>query len=210
MPDDREELADVPPEEFVAARDALATRLKAEGNAAEAAEVKKLRKPTVAQWITQQVRRRHPDEVDALRAASKEVAAAQEQAITSGNRDVLRDASGRRREALTVVGELVDRVLAQSGRGPQYRDEVLGAIESEVTADVSAGTFGLRDDLKLPARPKKRRKEPARDLAAERRTAEAKAAIEAAEDRVRRARDALERAEADLTALRQRHGRAQR
>jgi hypothetical protein len=199
-----DELADVPPEEFVAARDELAKRLNADGNAAEAAEVKKLRKPTVAQWITDQVRRHHADDVDALRAASGEVAAAQEAAITSGNRDVLRDASAKRRDALDGVGRAVDEVLAQKGRPAQYRDEVLSVIESDVTAEIASGTFGLRDDLELPERPKK---EPVRDRAAERRAAEAKAAIEAAEERVRRAREALARAESDLAALMERHGR---
>lgn len=204
MRDEHDELAGVPPEEFVGARDALAKRLKAEGNAAEAAEVKKLRKPTVAQWITDQVRRRHAEDIDALRAASSEVAAAQEEAIMSGDRDPLRAASTKRRNALNAVGRAVDDVLAASGRPSQYRDEVLSEIESRVTAEIASGTFGMRDDLELPERPKK---EPTRDLAAERRAAEAKAAIEAAEERVRRARDALDRAESDLATLVERHGR---
>jgi hypothetical protein len=207
VPADRDELADVPPERFVAARDELVKRLKDEGNAAEAAEIKKLRKPSVAQWITAQVRRHHAADVDALRAASSEVAAAQEMAITSGNRDALRDASAQRRDALDQVGRAVDEVLAKDLRPAQYRDEVLSVIESDVTAEIAAGTFGLREDLELPERPKKK---PARDRAAERRAAEAKAAVEAAEERVRRARDALERAESDLEALRERQRSGER
>jgi hypothetical protein len=200
-----DELAGVPPEEFVAARDELARRLKAEGDAAAAAEVKKLRKPTVAQWITEQVRRGHANEIDALRTASAGVATAQEQAITSGDRNTLTAATTKRREALNDVGQAVDEVLADHGRPAQYRDEVLSTIESDVTAEVASGTFGLRDDLALPERQKKQRK-PKRDLAAERRAAEAEAAIEAAEERVRRAREALDRAESDLAALRERRG----
>jgi hypothetical protein len=201
MPVDDDELAGVPPEEFVAARDELAKRLKAEGNTAEAAEVKKFRKPTVSQWITDQVRRHHADEVDALRTASAEVAAAQETAITSGDRDALRDATTKRRDALSEVGQVIDQVLARTGRPAQYRDEVLSVIESDVTTEIASGTFGLRDDLEVPELPKKK---PKRDLAAERRAAEEKAAIEAAEERVRRAREALDRAESDLAALLQR------
>jgi hypothetical protein len=209
MSAERDELADVPPERFVAARDELARRLKDEGNTSEAAEVKRLRKPTVAQWITEQVRRHHSGDVDALRAASSEVAAAQETAITSGNRDALRDASAQRRDALDGVGRAVDEVLAKDLRPAQYRDEVLSVIESGVTEEIAAGTFGLRDDLELPEQPTKK-KESTRDRAAERRAAEAKAAVEAAEERVRRARDALERAESDLEALRQRQLRGER
>jgi hypothetical protein len=206
MQDELDDLADVPPEEFVAARDELAKRLKAEGKAAQAAEVKKLRKPTVTQWIADQVRRHHDDDVDALRAASSDVAVAQEAAITSGDRDALRNATAKRRDAVKAVGRAVDQVLARNGRPAQYRDEVLSAIESGVTAEVGAGTFGLRDDLELPDRPKK---EPARDLAAERRAAKAKAAIEAAEARVSRARDELEKAESDLETVVERHGRTE-
>jgi hypothetical protein len=205
MPDTPDELADVPPEEFVAARDELAKRLKAEGNAEEAAAVKKLRKPTVARWVTEQVRRRHTREVDALREASADVAQAQEAAVTRGDRDALRDATAKRRTAAEAVGRAVDEVLASSGRPVQYRDEAVSAIESDVNADIATGTFGLRDDLELPKRPKK--KAPTRDLAAERRAAQAEKAIEAAEDRVRLARHELANAESDLAALRDRYGR---
>jgi hypothetical protein len=132
-----DELADVPPEEFVAARDELAKRLKAEGNADAAAQVKKLRKPTVTQWVADQVRRQHADDVDALRAAVSDVAQAQELAVTQGDRDALRDATTKRRDAVDRVGRAVDDVLASSGRAAQYRDEVLHAIEGGVTDDIA-------------------------------------------------------------------------
>jgi hypothetical protein len=206
MVDEVDELADVPPEEFVAARDELAKRLKAEGNADQAAEVKKLRKPTVTQWVTDQVRRHHTGDVDALRAASGDVARAQEAAVTQGDRNALRDATAKRRAALDGVAQAVDDVLAESERSAQYRDDVLHAIEAGVTDDIASGTFGLREDLELPTRPKKQ--EAARDRVAERRAAEAARAIDAAEGRVRRARDDLEKAEAELAALRERHGRS--
>jgi hypothetical protein len=201
LPDD---LADVPPEEFVAARDALAKRLKAEGKTDEAADVKRLRRPTVTRWIADQVLRHHAREVDALRAALTDVAAAQEAAVTRGDRGALQDATAERREAVSAVGRAVDDVLAGDERPAHHRDEVLHAIESGVTAEVATGTFGLREDLELPERPAPPAK-PARDRVAERREAQARAAIEAAEERVVRAREELERAEAALTALRERH-----
>jgi len=205
--DDRDALPDVPPEEFIAARDELAKQLKADGKATEAAEVKKLRKPTVTQWIGDQVRR-HSDAVDALRAAAVEVAEAQEAAIVSGDRAALRDATATRRAAVETVGRAVDETLARYGRPEHHRDDVLNAIESDVTAEVASGTFGLRDDLELPERAPR---QAARDRKAERRAeeaeAKARAAIDAAEDRVRRARDELERAESALQAALDRHGR---
>jgi hypothetical protein len=205
MPDEPEDLADVPPEEFVAARDELAKRLKAEGKPAEAAEVKKLRKPTVTRWVADQVRRHHAEDVDVLRAALSNVAAAQETAITSGDRGALAEATVERRDAMTALGRAVDDVLDAGERPAHHRDEVLGAIEADVTAEVaSRGTFGVRDDLEVPDRPAKK---PTRDRVAERREAQARAAIEAAETRVARAREELETAEAALEALRERRSR---
>ena len=198
----RDELADVPPEQFVAARDELAKQLKADGQAEEAAAVKKLRKPTVAQWIIEQVRRHRSEAVDALRAASQAVAEAQEAAITSGDRDALRGATAQRRDALAAVGRAVDEVLAANQRPAHLRDEIVQAIESGVTDDIAPGTLGLRDDLELPDLPAR---EPARDRVAERRAAVAEAAIEAAEARVARAREELERAETELDAVRERY-----
>ena len=202
MPETPDDLADVPPEEFVAARDALAKQLKAEGKTSEAAEVKKLRKPTVTRWIADQVLRHHAREVEALRAALKDVAAAQEAAVTRGDRDALQDATAERRDAERALGRAVDDVIAGDDRPTHHRDEVLGAIESAVTAEVASGTFGLRDDLELPERPAGQPQR--RDRVAERREAQARAALEAAEARVARAREELESAEAALAALRER------
>jgi hypothetical protein len=201
--DDFGDLAIVAPEEFVAARDALAKELKAAGEPERAAAVKKLRRPSVAQWLAAQVRHRHPGVVDALFAASRDVAAAQEQAIVKGDRDALRTASARRRDAVTDVERAVDVVLAQTDRPVHYRDEVARAIEDAVTDAVAGGTFGLRDDLELP---EPAAKEPPRDRAAERRAEQAQAAVAKAEARVEQARAALDHAEADLARTREKYG----
>jgi hypothetical protein len=206
MPDELEDLADVPPEGFVAARDELVKRLKADGKATEAAEVKKLRKPTVTRWVADQVRRHHAEEVETLRSALSNVAAAQETAITSGDRGALAEATAQRRDAMTALSRAVDDVLAAGERPVLHRDEVLGAIEADVTAEVaSRGTFGVRDDLEVPERAARK---SARDRVAERREENARAAIEAAEARVARAREELEAAQAALEALRERRGGA--
>ncbi|HUF83918.1 MAG TPA: hypothetical protein VMQ81_04920 [Acidimicrobiia bacterium] len=202
MPDELDDLADVPPEEFVAARDALARRLKAEGKADEAAAVKQRRKPAVAQWIAAQVRRHHGDVVDAFRASLNNVAEAQETAITSGDRDALRRATENRRLAFAALGQAVDEVIARSDRPTHHHDEVLSAIESDVAGDVASGTFGVRDDLELPELPTR---ETPRDRVAERRAATAEAAIAAAEGRVSRAREELTKAEAELEAVMERY-----
>jgi len=200
-----EDLADVPPEAFVAARDALATRLKAEGRVTEAAAVKRLRRPAVQQWLAEQVRRHHADAVDALRDATATVAAAQEALVTGGGRDELRGATAARKVALRAVADVVEQVLARHGRPRSHRDEVVAAIDAAVTAEVAGGTFGLPDDLALPDR---RSSTPARERArqeAARRAAEARAEIDAAQERVSQAREELARAESLLAAVVERH-----
>lgn len=204
MSGDADELADVPPEEFVAARDELARRLKASGERARAAEVKKLRRPTVPQWAAVQVRRRHGEALEALGEALRAVARAQEAAITGGQRQALREAAAERRDALERVGRAVEEVLAEDGRPGHYRDEVVSSIESDLTAEVVPGPFGVSDDLELPERP--RESEPVADPAAQRRAEEARTAIREAELRVSRARQELRTAESELEAVVARHG----
>jgi hypothetical protein len=95
----------------------------------------------------------------------------------------------RRRDGATpssYSGVLLISSSPEAGRSAQYCDEVLGAIDSDITAEVASGTFGLRDDLELPDLPKR---EPPRDRAAAERRAQAPASIDAAEARVSRARD---------------------
>ena len=115
--------------------------------------MKKLRKPTVTRWVADQVRRHHAEDVEALRSALSNVAAAQEMAITSGDRGALAEATAQRRDAMTALGRAVDDVLAAGERPGHHRDEVLGAIDADVTAEVAShGTFGVRDDLEVPER----------------------------------------------------------
>ncbi len=65
-----------PPEEFVAARDALARAVAASGDDIGAARVRRLRRPTVAGWAVNQVARTRPDDVAALVALGDELRAA--------------------------------------------------------------------------------------------------------------------------------------
>jgi hypothetical protein len=131
------------------------------------------------------------------------VAEAQEKAITGGDRDALKTATTERRDAIRAVGRAVEQVLARNGRPDSYKDDVLSELEAEITAEVAGGTFGLRDDLELPARRTPAKPKP--DPEVERRKALAKLEISAARERVRAARDALAEAESDLAAVVERH-----
>ncbi|HEY2330626.1 MAG TPA: GNAT family N-acetyltransferase [Acidimicrobiales bacterium] len=150
MAEELEDLAGVPPEEFVAARDALVKRLKAEGRSTDAARVKGMRRPSVPAWMAAEIRRQRGDLVVAVVDASTEVAGAQSALVAGGDREVLRAATSRRRAALAALGRAVDDLLAGAGRPSHYRDAVLQLIEAEVLAEVAPGTFGLPDDLPVP------------------------------------------------------------
>src|SRR5207245_7893055 len=93
----RNPLADVPPEEFVKARDALVRKLRDEGQAEEARRVAALRRPSTALWIVNQLGRRAPRDVEALIEASQRAQRAQLQGSGS---DELRDARHAQREAM--------------------------------------------------------------------------------------------------------------
>src|SRR5262249_33493925 len=135
------------------------------------------------------------------------VADAKEAPTPRGDASPLPRPTAERRRARGALGRPVDDVLSADQRPRHHHDEVLGAIEADVTAEVaSGGAFGLRDDLELPERPAKERPTRARDRVAERREAQARAALEAAEARAERAGDELEHAAAALAELRERHG----
>ena len=77
-PDTRvDQLYDLPPGEFTAARNALAKALRAEGQRDDADRVAKLRRPTIAAWAINQAVRHHRDRVDALVDAGAQVGRAQ-------------------------------------------------------------------------------------------------------------------------------------
>ncbi|MDQ3146055.1 MAG: hypothetical protein M3R01_03825, partial [Actinomycetota bacterium] len=93
-------LYELAPEEFVAAREALAKELVAEGDRAAAKEVRALRRPTVVAWAANQLVRRHPQAVESLLAAGGQLRAAQEGALGGAGGAGLREAMGERRAAL--------------------------------------------------------------------------------------------------------------
>jgi hypothetical protein len=65
-----------PLDEFIAARDAAVRQVTDSGDRLGAARVKRLRKPSVAAWVINQVAREHPDEIGALAKLGDELRAA--------------------------------------------------------------------------------------------------------------------------------------
>jgi hypothetical protein len=118
-----EDLYGLPLEEFTPARDALARELRAAGRKDEAAEVKSLRKPTVAAWALNRTARDHPDAVAALRSAGADVRAAQEEALGGD--------AGRLRSAGRDLADEVERVAALAADALRAADRPATATQHE-------------------------------------------------------------------------------
>ena len=144
--EDVDDLFEVPPAEFVRARDELAKRLHTEGRADEARDVKQLRRPSVVVWALNQVARHRPKEVERLLEAGDAVRKAQQSR-----------AGARLREAGNALQAEVSRVATEAaellGRAPRVH-EVEAALRS-----AALGGAGSADELRqgrlreVPAAP---------------------------------------------------------
>lgn len=198
-----DDLYSLPPGEFTAGRDALAKRLKADGDKDGAAEVKKLRRPTVGAWAVNTVARQQPDLVDAVYEAGAALGEAQRANIKGKDRDALRTATAARRDA---VSRAVRAAVALAGE--PHRGGIAATFEAAAAGDTSvrAGRltkeleapsgFGVLGDLPdLPEPDPEPEPEPEVDeeaiRAAEQEVADAKAALTEARTRLARAEAAL-------------------
>jgi hypothetical protein len=125
--DDTARLYGLPLDEFTAERDALAKRLRADGERDEAARVKKLRKPSVPAWAVNQAVREDKRAAKALLKAGEGLANAQE-AMLSGS------ASADLRKSMAAHGEAVERMMGPVG-------DALGAGASATNLDRARETL---------------------------------------------------------------------
>src|SRR5262245_26102959 len=109
--EDIDRLFTLDPSEFIKARDELAKRLKAEGRT-EAAEVKALRRPTVAAWAANQVARQNPKEIGELLAAGDDLRQAQRKALSGVKGGGFREAMQRRRKAVDALTDRAESLLS--------------------------------------------------------------------------------------------------
>ena len=136
-PSEASDLYILPLGEFTAARDALAERLKAEGDTDEAERVAKLRKPSVAAWALNRAAQSHPELVSRLVDSHKMLRQA-------GSRQAVEQASVTRRQA---VAAMTDAAMTELDNGSlQTRDRVnrtllAVATDAKGEADLAAGTL---------------------------------------------------------------------
>jgi hypothetical protein len=141
LPDEAAALFRVPPQAFIAERDALVQRLRAEGRDEEASAVKSLRKPTALVWALNQLATREPDALAAVFEAGRALRAAQQTALAgkpSGAED-LRVATTARRDAVARARDAAVAIVEEAGhRGAGQADAIATALEAAST-DAEAG-----------------------------------------------------------------------
>jgi hypothetical protein len=129
MPTPAEEidrLYGLPLDQFTPARDQAAKQLRAGGDRASAEEIKRQRKPSVAAWALNQMRRRDPDRVIELLDAGEALRSAQDRLLSGGDRGLLRKAAARERELVGHLAEAAQEVLATAGHpaGPTIQNRL--------------------------------------------------------------------------------------
>jgi hypothetical protein len=179
-------LFDLPLDEFTAARNELAKRLKRDGDAEAAEQVRSLPKPSVAAWAVNQVARRDPEAVRSLLNVAARLRSAQERSL-KGERaaDELRAAQAEEREILRALTRSAEAALREaerpaSGTTLERVSSLLRAAavdepgrstlrEGRLTGDVEISGFDAFAGLQLPAKGRGRKAAGAGDDLAERR-----------------------------------------
>ncbi|RIQ37424.1 hypothetical protein [Jiangella rhizosphaerae] len=131
LDDAADELYALPPEEFVEARNTLAKRLKGEGAGDVAARVKALRKPTVAAWLTNQLVRRHRDEVAAL----MELGGRMRKAMSAMDGTALRELTAERKKQVDALLKAARKVAKDGGQRASV--ELIEAVASSLDAAIA-------------------------------------------------------------------------
>jgi hypothetical protein len=139
-----DELFGLPPEEFVAARDELARRLRREGDAEAAKRVKALRRPPLSAWAVNQLARGQGPGLDALLAAGERLRAAHQAALAGEGAAELRAAAKAEREAVAGLVKAAMTLLGEAGHATSdaTRDRVAATLHAAAASPEAAGLVG--------------------------------------------------------------------
>ncbi len=128
-------LYELRPGEFVAARDALAKRLRGAGERADADAVRSLPRPTVAAWAVNQLPRLEPEWTQALATAGERLADAHAALLADGDRDGWQQATANQRHAIERLTRLAAKLLREE------RGSVSQALRDKVRETLHAATI---------------------------------------------------------------------
>ncbi len=139
-----DELYALPPEDFVAERDARAKQLRTDGDRDLAADVKALPRPTAAAWLLNQLARLQPDAVQELVSLGAELRDAQENL----DGDQLRALDRQRRQVVRAFARQAAELADDLGRplSGSVADQVNETLRAAV-ADEEAGEALLTGTL---------------------------------------------------------------
>jgi len=212
-----DELFSAPPEGFTEARNALAKRLKDQGDAGSARQVGALQKPVRSAWAVNRLAHEERSAVEELLQVGGQLRLAQRRALSGGDAEELRRRAEERRKLVT---ELTRRAARDLGKDPTpaVLEEVTATLEA-ASADEDAGRQVLEGRLSKPlARPAgfgdvaglqvvsgtggQVEAGPSDESGAERASRERE--IRAAERRERQMRERAERMRAEVAAMEER------
>jgi hypothetical protein len=199
-----------PPERFTRTRDELARSLRERGEREAAQEVKKLRRPSVAAWLVNQLGLREPGAVESLLAAGKRLRELEDAMLAGkGNADELRAAAAEERDAIQElvaaarriadhddrkVNEAIFDRVAETLQAASADEELAESVRAgRVEREAKAATIGVSSRAPAPARGRRR---PREDDRAERNRAQAE--LDAASRDLERAEARRERAQDEV------------
>jgi hypothetical protein len=135
-----DELFGLPPEEFVAARDELARRLRREGDAEAAKQVKALRRPSLSAWAVNRLARERGRALGSLLAAGERLRAAHQAALAGEGAAELRSAAKAEREAVAGLVETALELLREAGHPTTdaTRDRVAATLHAAAASPEAA------------------------------------------------------------------------
>jgi hypothetical protein len=139
-----DELFGLPPEEFVAARDELARRLRREGEAEAARRIRALRRPPLSAWAVNQLARGPEGGLGELLAAGERLRAAHRAALAGEGAAELRAAAKAEREAVAALVLAALELLREAGHPTTEttRDRVAATLHAAAASPEAAELVG--------------------------------------------------------------------
>jgi hypothetical protein len=184
--DELDRLFSLPLDEFTRARNELAKRLKQDGDADAAEQVRALAKPSVPAWAVNQLARHEPEGVRSLLNVGARLRSAQERSLRGEQAaDEVRAAQAEERELLRVLTQRAGELLREAGRPATGAtlDRVSSTLragtlaepgrtllrEGRLTGDVEVSGFDAFAGIEVPAGRRRRTAKDGDDLAERRR-----------------------------------------
>ena len=145
-----DDLYSLPLDDFTAARDALASELRAAGNKDEAAEVKKLRKPSLAAWAVNRLARERPEAMEELFELRERIegssSAADMRALSEDRRRLIAELVGRAEAILTEAGHATGantmQAITQTLHAGDNEDERDALVNGRLARELTPSGFG--------------------------------------------------------------------